>query len=71
VTEDVAFTDAYVYVLFPFLNVIKPINYDVQLLNNKSSHGSFQLGGAGMGKSHWGSVLFTYNMGTDDSSTGQ
>jgi hypothetical protein len=30
--------------------VIKPINTDVQLLNNNSSHGSFQLGAANMGK---------------------
>jgi hypothetical protein len=55
-----------------FLNVSKPINSAVQLLNNNSSHGSFQLGAAGMGKSHWEqAVLFTGNMGTDDSSTGQ
>jgi hypothetical protein len=42
----------------------------VQLLNNNSSHESFQLGEAGMGKSDCEqSVLFTCNMGTDDSST--
>jgi hypothetical protein len=56
--------------LGPFFNVFKPINTAVQLLKNNSSHGSFQLGGAGMGKSHCEqSVLFTCNMGTDYSST--
>ncbi len=54
----------------PFFNVIKPINTAMQFLKNNSSHGSFQLGAAGMGKSHCEqSVLFTCNMGTDDSST--
>jgi hypothetical protein len=53
-----------------FFNVIKPINTAVQLLENNSIHGSFQLGAAGMGKSHCEqSVLFTCNMGTDASST--
>jgi hypothetical protein len=66
-----AFTDTFLYFSFcSFFNVIKGINTAVQLLKNNSSHGSFQLGAAGMGKSHCEqSVLFTCNKGTNDSST--
>jgi len=71
VTGRCAFTDAFLYFSFcPFFNVINASNTAVQSLKNNSSHGSFQLGARGMGKSHCEqSVLFTCNMGTDDSST--
>jgi hypothetical protein len=70
VTEDVPFTDAYVYVFSSLFDCYQTNQVCRAVI--KQQFFTWVISTFGMGKSHWEqAVLFTCNMGTDDSSTRQ